>query len=80
VNGEEPSSTARRPSPPRISPTLCERVLNQSNFLRFHSSVKPKEGELAIIATAREKDCPFMTGLLNAFEMKPAPDAERLPV
>jgi len=42
------------------SPPLCERVLNQSNFLRFQSSVKPKEGELAIIATAREKDCPFV--------------------
>jgi 4-carboxymuconolactone decarboxylase len=42
------------------SPQMCERVLNTSNFLRFQSSVKPKEGELAIIATAREKDCPFV--------------------
>jgi len=95
------------------SPPMCERVLNTSSFLRFQSSVKPKEGELAIIATAREKDCPFVwaahvtlarkagtreeaigvvrdrkdaggyglvTGLLNAFEMAPAPDAEQLPV
>ena len=42
------------------SPEMCSRVLNTSNFLRFQSSVKPKEGELAIIATAREKDCPFV--------------------
>jgi 4-carboxymuconolactone decarboxylase len=26
------------------SPPMCERVLNTSNFLRFQSSVKPKEG------------------------------------
>lgn len=43
-----------------FSPPLCERVLNQSTFLRFQSAVKPKEGELAIIATAREKDCPYV--------------------
>src|SRR3989454_8781537 len=43
-----------------FSPEMCSRVLNTSNFLRFQSSVKPKEGELAIIATAREKDCPFV--------------------
>src|SRR2546428_3494018 len=42
------------------SPPMCERVLNTSNFLRFQSSVKPKEAELAIVATAREKDCPFV--------------------
>ena len=42
------------------SPEMCGRVLNTSNFLRFQSSVKPKEGELAICATAREKDCPFV--------------------
>ena len=35
------------------SPEMCGRVLNTSNFLRFQSSVKPKEGELAICATAR---------------------------
>ena len=43
-----------------FSPEMCSRVLNTSNFLRFQSSVKPKESELAIIATAREKDCPFV--------------------
>lgn len=42
------------------SPQMCDRVLNTSTFLRFQSSVKPREGELAIIATAREKDCPFV--------------------
>ena len=42
------------------SPEMCDRVLNTSNFLRFQSSVKPKEGELAICATAREKDCKFV--------------------
>src|SRR2546422_9721167 len=42
------------------SPPMCERVLNQSNYLRFQSSVKPKEGELAILATAREKDCSYV--------------------
>jgi hypothetical protein len=26
------------------SPEMCGRVLNTSNFLRFQSSVKPKEG------------------------------------
>jgi len=43
-----------------FSPVFCERVLSLSNFLRFECSVKPKEGELAIIATAREKDCPYV--------------------
>ena len=42
------------------SPPLCECVLHQGSFLRFQSSVKSKEGELAIIATAREKDCPYV--------------------
>jgi 4-carboxymuconolactone decarboxylase len=42
------------------SPPLCERVLNQGTYLRFESAVKPKEGELAVIATAREKDCPYV--------------------
>jgi len=41
---------------------MCSRVLNTSNFLRFQSSVKPKEGELAIIATAREKRLPLSSG------------------
>src|SRR3989442_4924818 len=43
-----------------FSPTFCERVLSLRNFLPFQCSVKPKEGELAIIATAREKDCPYV--------------------
>jgi len=43
-----------------FSPMFCERVLSLSNFSRFQCSVKPKEGELAIIATAREKDCPYV--------------------
>ena len=43
-----------------FSPTFCERVLNLSNFLRFQCSVKPKDGELAVLATAREKDCRYV--------------------
>ena len=42
------------------SPEMCGRVLNTSNFLRFQSAVKPKEGELGICATAREKDWKFV--------------------
>lgn len=42
------------------SPPLCERVLHQGTFLRFQSAVQPKEGELAVLATAREKDCPYV--------------------
>ncbi len=42
------------------SPPLCQCVLNQGTYLRFESAVKPKQGELAIIATAREKDCPYV--------------------
>jgi 4-carboxymuconolactone decarboxylase len=42
------------------SPPLCERMLNLGTFLRFQSGVKPKEGELAVLATAREKDCPYV--------------------
>jgi AhpD family alkylhydroperoxidase len=30
------------------------------NLPALQSSVKPKEGELAILATAREKDCPYV--------------------
>jgi len=37
------------------SPTFCERVLRLSDFLRFQCSVKPREGELAIIATAARR-------------------------
>ena len=42
------------------SPPLCQGVLDQGTFLRFQSLVKPAEGELAICAVAREKDCPYV--------------------
>jgi len=42
------------------SPVLCRRHLEVGNYLRFASSVKPDAGELAICATAREKDCPYV--------------------
>ena len=31
-----------------------------SNYLRFESSLSPASRELATIATAREKDCPYV--------------------
>jgi 4-carboxymuconolactone decarboxylase len=42
------------------SPLLCRRHLDVGTYLRFKSHVKPDAGELAIIATAREKDCPYV--------------------
>ena len=42
------------------SPELCRRHLDVSSYLRFNSQVKPESRELAIIATAREKDCPYV--------------------
>ena len=42
------------------SPALCRRVIDVSTYLRFNSQVKPNLGEVAIIATAREKDCPYV--------------------
>jgi 4-carboxymuconolactone decarboxylase len=42
------------------SPVLCRRHLDVGTYLRFKSQVKPDAGELAIIATAREKDCPYV--------------------
>ena len=42
------------------SPVLCRRHLDVSTYLRFSSQVKPDSRELAIIATAREKDCPYV--------------------
>ena len=42
------------------SPRLCQRILEVSTYLRFRSQVKPNLGEVAIIATAREKDCPYV--------------------
>ncbi len=42
------------------SPVLCRQMLDVSDQLRFKSAVKPVLKELAIIATAREKDCPYV--------------------
>jgi len=42
------------------SPVLCRRHLDVGTYLRFSSGVKPGSRELAIIATAREKDCPYV--------------------
>jgi len=42
------------------SPTFCHRVLDVGTYLRFHSKLKPDLTELATIATAREKDCPYV--------------------
>lgn len=42
------------------SPELCRRHLDVGTYLRFKSQVPPEAGELAIIATAREKDCPYV--------------------
>lgn len=42
------------------SPALCRRHLDVSNYLRFTSSVTSELKELAIIATAREKDCGYV--------------------
>jgi 4-carboxymuconolactone decarboxylase len=42
------------------SPVLCRRHLEVGSYLRFKSQVTPDAGELAIIATAREKDCPYV--------------------
>ncbi len=42
------------------SPVLCRRHLEVGTYLRSHSQVKPDSRELAIIATAREKDCPYV--------------------
>jgi 4-carboxymuconolactone decarboxylase len=42
------------------SPELCRRHLDVGSFLRFNSQVKPEPRELAIIATAREKDCSYV--------------------
>jgi 4-carboxymuconolactone decarboxylase len=42
------------------SPVLCRRHLDVGTFLRSSSQVQPDSRELAIIATAREKDCPYV--------------------
>jgi 4-carboxymuconolactone decarboxylase len=43
-------------------PEVLRACPQLSDFLRFQCSVKPKEGELAILATAREKDCGYVWG------------------
>ena len=42
------------------SPVLCRRHLDVGTFLRFNSGLEADARELAIIATAREKDCPYI--------------------
>jgi len=42
------------------SPVLCRRMLDVGSYLRFNSQVKADVRELAVIATAREKDCPYV--------------------
>jgi 4-carboxymuconolactone decarboxylase len=42
------------------SPVLCRRHLDVGTFLRFNSGLEADTRELAIIATAREKDCPYI--------------------
>ena len=42
------------------SPVLCSRHLDVGTFLRSSSQVAASARELAIIATAREKDCPYV--------------------
>ena len=42
------------------SPVFCRRHLDVGSYLRFKSQVKADSKVLAIIATAREKDCPYV--------------------
>jgi 4-carboxymuconolactone decarboxylase len=42
------------------SPPMCRRVFEVSNYLRFDSELSPAQRELATLATAREKDCPYV--------------------
>jgi 4-carboxymuconolactone decarboxylase len=42
------------------SPLLCRRHLDVGTFLRFNSGLEADSRELAILATAREKDCPYI--------------------
>jgi 4-carboxymuconolactone decarboxylase len=42
------------------SPELCRRHLAVGSYLRYSSQLKPEPRELAIIATAREKDCSYV--------------------
>ena len=42
------------------SPVLCSRHLDVGTFLRASSRLSPVARELVIIATAREKECPYV--------------------
>ena len=42
------------------SPQLCSKVFDLSNYLRSASLLPSRLRELATIATAREKDCPYV--------------------
>jgi len=42
------------------SPRLCESVLELSNYLREDNYISARTRELAVIATARERDCPYV--------------------
>lgn len=42
------------------SPQAADRVAALGGFLRFESLLQPKDEELAVIATAREMDCPYV--------------------
>jgi 4-carboxymuconolactone decarboxylase len=42
------------------SPELCRRVLDLSDYLRSDSFLGQNLRELAVIATARERDCPYV--------------------
>jgi len=42
------------------SPPLCRSIFDVSNYLRFGSKLSPRARELATIAAAREKDCPYV--------------------
>ncbi len=42
------------------SPPLCEAVLGLTVYLRLDSQIPARTRELAVIATARERDCPYV--------------------
>jgi 4-carboxymuconolactone decarboxylase len=44
------------------SPEVSQRVSQLGNYLRFESSLKPPELELAMLTVAREKDCSYIWG------------------
>jgi len=42
------------------SPVLCQRIFDVDLFFRGESQLSPAERELAVLASARIKDCPFV--------------------